>query len=192
VDVQRVLNINSRTLYRMAKEGNVPAVRVGRQWRFRQSDLEEWLELQRPHAEPPKRTFRGLPDNPPPNQGVEASLRRILLADRDRRTLDHLGGALASTGFAMEVASDATAALAMLSGQRYGLLITEINTRELDGLSLIADARRHQPGLPAIVITANSTESAAIAAANLGVAGYFTKPLVMSRVMAAVLAALGE
>ena len=120
VDVQRVLNINSRTLYRLAKEGNVPAVRVGRQWRFRQSDLEAWLETKSLHTEQRDRTVTSgaLPDVPPPDEGTPVSLGRILLADRDHRTVDQLAGALASTGFAIEVAPDATAALAMLGGQQ--------------------------------------------------------------------------
>jgi excisionase family DNA binding protein len=37
------LRVNAQTLYRLIRAGNFPAVRVGRQWRFRRSDLEVWL-----------------------------------------------------------------------------------------------------------------------------------------------------
>ena len=49
-EVLDFLRINPRTIYRLIHRGDLPAVRVGRQWRFRQSDVEAWLERQRPQA----------------------------------------------------------------------------------------------------------------------------------------------
>ena len=43
-DVAEMLRINKSTVYRMAKAGRLPATRVGRQWRFRLSALEEFLD----------------------------------------------------------------------------------------------------------------------------------------------------
>ena len=40
-DVADMLRINKSTVYRMAKAGRIPATRVGRQWRFRLSALED-------------------------------------------------------------------------------------------------------------------------------------------------------
>ncbi|HSL24366.1 MAG TPA: helix-turn-helix domain-containing protein [Vicinamibacterales bacterium] len=37
------LKVTPRTLYRLIRAGELPAVRVGRQWRFRRADLEHWL-----------------------------------------------------------------------------------------------------------------------------------------------------
>lgn len=37
------LKINPRTLQSMARSGQVPAVRIGKLWRFLKSDLEDWL-----------------------------------------------------------------------------------------------------------------------------------------------------
>jgi excisionase family DNA binding protein len=42
-EVIAVLRVNTRTVYRLIRNRDIPAVRVGRQWRFRRSDLEEWL-----------------------------------------------------------------------------------------------------------------------------------------------------
>jgi len=42
-EVLGYLRVTSRTIYRLIKAGDLPAVRVGRQWRFRQSDLDAWL-----------------------------------------------------------------------------------------------------------------------------------------------------
>lgn len=43
-EVAELLRINKSTVYRMAKQGRLPATRVGRQWRFRESVLEGLLE----------------------------------------------------------------------------------------------------------------------------------------------------
>ena len=42
-EVLGCLKVTPRTIYRLIREGDLPAVRVGRQWRFRREDLENWL-----------------------------------------------------------------------------------------------------------------------------------------------------
>ena len=48
-EVLEYLQVNLRTVYRLIKAGKIPAVRVGRQWRFRKRDIDAWLESQRSH-----------------------------------------------------------------------------------------------------------------------------------------------
>src|SRR5436189_1520144 len=47
-EVLEYLHVNLRTVYRLIKAGKIPAVRVGRQWRFRKRDIDAWLDNQRP------------------------------------------------------------------------------------------------------------------------------------------------
>jgi excisionase family DNA binding protein len=49
-EVVSYLRVNARTVYRLIQSGDLPAVRVGRQWRIRRNDLNEWLERGRPVA----------------------------------------------------------------------------------------------------------------------------------------------
>jgi excisionase family DNA binding protein len=46
-EVMAILRVNTRTVYRLIRSKDIPAVRVGRQWRFRRSDLEGWLDRDR-------------------------------------------------------------------------------------------------------------------------------------------------
>ena len=39
-EVLAYLQVNLRTVYRLIDAGKLPAVRVGRQWRFRRRDIE--------------------------------------------------------------------------------------------------------------------------------------------------------
>ncbi len=43
-DVAVYLRFSSAKVYRMAREGRLPAVRIGREWRFRRDLLDAWLE----------------------------------------------------------------------------------------------------------------------------------------------------
>jgi excisionase family DNA binding protein len=46
-EVLSYLKITPRTIYRLIRSGELPAIRIGRQWRFRRGDLDRWLERQR-------------------------------------------------------------------------------------------------------------------------------------------------
>jgi excisionase family DNA binding protein len=43
-DVRAYLRVNARTVYRLIRSGELPAARVGRQWRVSRSDLDAFLD----------------------------------------------------------------------------------------------------------------------------------------------------
>jgi excisionase family DNA binding protein len=45
-----ILLIHPKTLQRMARRGQMPAVRVGKLWRFRRTDIDHWIAKQVPAA----------------------------------------------------------------------------------------------------------------------------------------------
>ena len=49
-EVLEFLRVKSCTVYRLIKSGDLPAIRIGRRWRVRRSDLEAWLDAKRPSA----------------------------------------------------------------------------------------------------------------------------------------------
>lgn len=42
-DMQDLLQIDRSTIYRMAESGEIPALKVGKQWRFQAAEVEKWL-----------------------------------------------------------------------------------------------------------------------------------------------------
>jgi excisionase family DNA binding protein len=42
-EAAQYLRISPRTLTRMARRGEIPSIQIGRLWRFRRADLDEWL-----------------------------------------------------------------------------------------------------------------------------------------------------
>lgn len=43
-DLANYLKISKSSLYKIVREGNIPAQKVGRHWRFRKSAIDLWLE----------------------------------------------------------------------------------------------------------------------------------------------------
>jgi len=46
-EVAEYLQVETATLYHWSKQGKIPAMKVGALWRYRQSDIDEWLEGQK-------------------------------------------------------------------------------------------------------------------------------------------------
>lgn len=42
--VAEYLQLSEMTIYRMAREGRLPGIKIGRLWRFRRADIERWME----------------------------------------------------------------------------------------------------------------------------------------------------
>ena len=50
-EVAAAMRVSNMTVYRLIKTGELPAVRVGKNYRLRESDLERFLQERSVHAE---------------------------------------------------------------------------------------------------------------------------------------------
>jgi excisionase family DNA binding protein len=175
-EVLSYLHINLRTIYRLIRAGNLPAFRVGRQWRFRKEDIDAWVAARR---------SRGIryPAHESP---------RVLIVDDEPAVREMLAKTLSLSHYDVQTAEDGETALECLKAGAIDLLITDLRMPGMDGLSLMRAARRCDPALPVIVITAYSSEASAIEAINIGVSGYLTKPFRRERIIHSVARALGH
>ena len=122
-------------------------------------------------------------------------LKRLLVGRAfTSHQLEHtlLSKTLALAEYDVDVAPDGRSALERMRLYPYDLLIADLKMPGMDGLAVIREAKRYKADLPVIIITGFSTESSAIEAVNLGVAGYLTKPFRVPQVLAAAAKALGE
>ena len=186
-EVLEYLQVNLRTVYRLIKAGKIPAVRVGRQWRFRKRDIDAWLETQRPRGSRTAQTPASRP-----GAAAAGGRARVLVVDDEATIRDLLSKTLALAEYDVDMAHDGRTALDRLRIIPYDLLITDLKMPGVDGLTVIREARRLKADLPVIIITGFSNEASAIEAVNLGVSGYLTKPFRVPRVLAAASKALGE
>ena len=187
-EVLEYLQVNLRTVYRLIKAGKIPAVRVGRQWRFRKRDIDAWLDSQRPRGGG-ARPVAAAPARP---ASAGNTRPRVLVVDDEASIRDLLAKTLALAEYDVDVAPDGRSALERMRLYPYDLLIADLKMPGMDGLTVIREAKRYKADLPVIIITGFSTESCAIEAVNLGVAGYLTNPFRVPQVLAAAAKALGE
>jgi excisionase family DNA binding protein len=184
-EVLEYLQVTQRTVYRLIKAGRIPAVRVGRQWRFRKQDVDRWLESQQGRASRASAVVAGVRATPDRRA-------RILVVDDEAGIRELLSKTLALAEYEVDLAPGGQEALERLRGFHYDLLITDLKMPGVDGLTLIREAHRFLPQLPIIIITGFSTEASAIEAINLGVNGYLTKPFRVPKVLSVAAKALGE
>src|SRR3989337_2971339 len=96
-EVLEYLQVNLRTVYRLIKAGKIPAVRVGRQWRFRKGDIETWLHNQRTGSSGETAHSEGR--------------HRVLVVDDEEGIRDLLSRTLAMADYDVDTTADGMSAL---------------------------------------------------------------------------------
>lgn len=49
--VREILDLSERTVFRLIKKGELKGVKIGREWRFEESDIEDYIARQRKKTE---------------------------------------------------------------------------------------------------------------------------------------------
>ncbi|MBY0335696.1 MAG: PAS domain-containing protein [Acetobacteraceae bacterium] len=96
-----------------------------------------------------------VPDGVEPTRPMP--ITRVLLVDDEELVREALADSLEERGFAVARATHAAAALAMLdAGLPTDLLLCDFAMPGMDGVTLIAEAQRRRPGLPAVLLTGDA------------------------------------
>ncbi len=119
----------------------------------------------------------------------EHAVERVLVADTDSATLKAVAVALRHEGRMVVTAPDGPAALAMLSGGAFDLLLTDVRV-EAHGENLLAAARRVAPGAMRLAMTSYATLDSALQALRAGAYNYLIKPLDVEELRLSVTQAL--
>jgi CheY-like chemotaxis protein len=118
----------------------------------------------------------------------------VLLVDDEPVVREVLATQLADAGYEVTEAVDGSAALALLAeGLACNVLVSDLAMEGIDGVTLIREARRARPGLPAILVTGYAGDAAALAVGQR-VDGGFTllrKPVTGAQLADQVAALLG-
>jgi len=59
--VAEFLQMDERTIYKLAKQGDIPSFKVSNQWRFLKKDIESWVEQKK--SEVMRKTEKPLKEN---------------------------------------------------------------------------------------------------------------------------------
>jgi two-component system response regulator GlrR len=100
----------------------------------------------------------------------------ILVVDDDAALRELITLRLEANGFRVEAVGSGEAALAQLALARPDAVLTDMQMAGMDGMALFRAIHARDPALPVIVLTAHGTIPDAVAATQLGLFGYLTKP----------------
>jgi two-component system chemotaxis response regulator CheY len=81
-------------------------------------------------------------------------------------------------------AGDGTEAVNILKGRGFGLVLSDINMPQMDGLQLLAKVKEmeHMKNVPVIMITTEGGQGKVMEAVQLGAAGYVRKPFTAEQI----------
>jgi DNA-binding response OmpR family regulator/PAS domain-containing protein len=112
---------------------------------------------------------------------------RILCVDDDPAVLKSLEMILRFSGFAVDAVSTVADALERISHKTYDVLLSDLNIGEPgDGFTVVSAMRRVQPAASTFILTGYPDIESAIQAIRNQVDDYFTKPLNVQDLLAAI------
>ena len=100
----------------------------------------------------------------------------ILVVEDDPALRDALCDTLQIAGYDVTAAADGTAALELCERTAFGVVVSDVQMRPMDGHELLAQLRGKRPDLPVVLMTAHGTIGKAVEAMRDGAADYLPKP----------------
>ena len=101
---------------------------------------------------------------------------KILIADDQVSFCNHIQAVLEMEGYRAVVTHNAEQALAQLSSQSFDILLTDMKMPGMEGLELFKTARKIDPEISGIIMTAYASISSAVASIKHGATDYLQKP----------------
>jgi len=121
---------------------------------------------------------------------IESRCGRILVVDDERSMRELLQIVLRREGHQVRLAEDGHAAVAELEREPVDVLISDIKMPGMTGVDVLREAKRIDPDIVGIMVTAYASTDTAVEALRLGAYDYLTKPFDVEELKAKVRNAL--
>ena len=129
-EVAAYLRVTKKTVYRLLGRGDIPATKVGHQWRFDQASIDKWLK----------------------RKAVGAKVR-ILVVDDDGRIGSLFKESLEELGHRVVAVETAPEGLELVKRQDFDLVFLDLKMPGMDGSELFRQIKTVKPKLPVTIIT---------------------------------------
>lgn len=101
----------------------------------------------------------------------------ILIVEDEAPQREILAGFLRKKGYRVKEAPDGEKAIKIISSENVDLMLVDLKMPKMDGIEVLKEAKKINPDLDAIVITAYGSVESAVNAMKLGAIDYITKPI---------------
>jgi len=125
-------------------------------------------------------------------EGEKTPPPRVLIVDDEEIMREFLREVLGDDGYAIELACSGREAVEKMSASQYDVVVTDIVMPELDGLGVVAAAKKLPYDVDVIVMTGYASMDTAVESMKLGARDYITKPFNIDQIRIIVSNALAE
>lgn len=109
----------------------------------------------------------------------------ILIVDDERNIRLTLKDILEDEGYQIQLASTGEIALNLADKSQFDLVILDVKLPGMDGLTVLTELLKKQPGLDVLMISGHGTIQTAVEALKIGAYDFCEKPLSMAKILAA-------
>jgi excisionase family DNA binding protein len=127
-----LLGAHVETLRRLARRGEIPAYKVGKDWRFSRIEIRGWVKTHH----------------------IRASQPLVLVADDDPDIRNLLRLFLEPDGYRVTLAANGAEALDAARRQKPNILLLDLKMRGISGADVLRQLRGLYPDLPVVIVTA--------------------------------------
>jgi DNA-binding NtrC family response regulator len=100
---------------------------------------------------------------------------RILVVDDEQSMAQFLAIVLRKEGYQVSTVQNGRDAMDKVKAETFDVVITDIKMPGMDGIQLLQGIKKHDPGMPVVIMTAYASQQSAIDAVNLGAFQYLIK-----------------
>ena len=162
------LRVTPKTIYRLLRRRDIPCIKIGRQWRFDRSAIDEWLQRRSPAT---KATILVIDDEK-------------MIQDLIKETLEDMGYKVVTTGTSRE-------GLELAEQRDIDLVFLDLKMPGMDGAETFRRIKAVKPRLPVTIITGYPDSDIMARALAEGPFGVMNKPFSESDIIAAANGFLG-
>ena len=130
-EAAQYLGAHVETVRRLARRGEIPAFKIGKDWRFGENALKKWAET----------------------HYLRYRRFHVLIVDDEETVLEHIKQMLVPEGYKISMVSNGSQALELIQRDLPDVVILDLKIPELNGSSTLKEIRRLEENLPVIVIT---------------------------------------
>lgn len=117
---------------------------------------------------------------------------KILIVDDEAEALENCRRILSRVPYDCLTESDAVQALDVIQRERPGLIFTDLRMPDLDGIEVLMAAKRFDPSVQVVLLTAHATVETAVTSMRYGAFDYITKPFASADLVQIARRAFGE
>jgi two-component system response regulator HydG len=117
-------------------------------------------------------------------------MHKVLVVDDDKVLQQNVKQALEYHHFVVDVADNGKEAVNKVYGQKYDLVVMDVNMPEMDGIQALTEIKKHDPTVIVLILTAYSNVTDAVKAVKEGAYNYLEKPISSENLVALIKRAL--